>query len=493
MIHWLFAVRKGVMMDNREEKKISLWDVFHSDDEKTKIFKEILNTINSLILIADTDTKVCYVNDTFLRVYGTKPEDIVGKKLKHSLKLPEVIKDGKKLNFSYLDNAKIGCVADLSQLILDGKVIGGITNGRDVTNIRKLNSEIQRYENANKKLKKLVSQAYEARYSFEDIIGNSKVMQEAIKFASKAAKGDSNILITGESGTGKEMVAQAIHNGSNRSEGKFVAVNCAAIVPSLIESELFGYEEGAFTGAKKGGKIGLFEIANGGTIFLDEIGELGLEVQAKLLRVLQERAVRMVGSVNVNDIDVRVIAATNKDLKEKIREGLFREDLYYRLNVINVNLPTLQQRRCDIQLLAKEFLKEKSLQYSKAFEYDDETLDALLQYNWPGNIRELRNAVEYAVNMCDDDNRITINNLPLWLQPQNKRQTSGKLSELTKEFERHTIESYLKKYGTTVTAKKKIAAELGISIATLYNKLREYGYVDEATIIFNDESQGIIK
>lgn len=456
-----------------------LWDLFNTDDENVKTFKEILNKIKSVILIADDTSVVCYVNDTFLRVYEIKPEDIIGKRLKGNLILPDVIKEGKYINNIYLNNGKIGYVADLSQLNIEGKVIGGITSGRDVINIRNLNKEMLRYEQANKHLSTIVSRAYEAKYSFENIIGNSKIMQETIKFAKKAAKGDLDILITGESGTGKEMFAQAIHNASNRANGRFVALNCATVVPSLIESELFGYEDGAFTGAKKGGQIGLFEIANGGTIFLDEIGELTYDMQAKLLRVLQERTVRSVGGTKEIEIDIRVIAATNIDLKEKIRERCFREDLYYRLNVININLPVLQKRQGDIKLLAMEFLKEKSLKYNRNFTLHDEVLETLLKYTWPGNIRELRNVIEYAVNMCDEDNHIRITHLPLWLQPQIGNQTSGKLSEIIKEVEKQTILTYINKYGSSVNDKKKIAYELGISIATLYNKLREFGYTDD--------------
>lgn len=456
-----------------------LRDVFNSDDEIVSIFKTILNTITCLLLVADDDNIVCYVNDAFLRIYGLKKEDILGKKLSDNTVLPKVIKDKKNVITTYLSNAKIGYVADLSQLILDGQVIGGITNGRDVSNIKNLNKEILRYEQANKHLNKMVSRAYEAKYLFEDIIGESKIMHETMRFAEKAAKGESNVLLTGESGTGKEMFAQAIHNASNRSKGRFVAVNCATMVPSLIESELFGYEEGTFTGAKKGGKIGLFEIANGGTIFLDEIGELGIDMQAKLLRVLQERTVRTLGGTSESEIDVRVVAATNIDLKEKIKGGHFREDLYYRLNVININLPALKRRTGDVKLLADEFLKEKSIKYNQNFELEHEAKEAMILYTWPGNIRELRNAIEYAVNMCEGDGIIKIDHLPLWLQSQNKGQTTGKLSELTKEFEKQTIELYLNKYGNCVSDKKKIAHELGISIATLYNKLREFGYDKE--------------
>ncbi|NPV90142.1 MAG: sigma 54-interacting transcriptional regulator [Firmicutes bacterium] len=434
----------------------------------------ILDSIDSAILITDENTVVCYVNDAFTRVFGTKPERIIGKslnnlRLKQTVLLPDVIKSGKRINGFYRPDAE--CFLDAIPIIVDNKIIGGIATGKDVKEICRLNDELQRNVKKYKSLVKTASRAYEAKYTFKDIIAESEIMQEALNLAMKGAKGESNILITGESGTGKEMVAQAIHNYGKRSNGKFVAVNCAAIAPSLVESELFGYEEGAFTGAKKGGKIGFFEITAGGTIFLDEIGELSLDIQAKLLRAIQERTIRKVGATNEIPFDARVIAATNKDLKERIREGNFREDLYYRINVVNIHLPPLRQRKGDIQLLAQAYLQRYSQNNNRRYEFADEINPVFLQYTWPGNIRELCNVIEHAINVCDGEDRILVSHLPDSLQSLKVKQNTGKLSDLIQEYEKQILLTYLNKYGRSVNAKKQIANELGISLATLYKKL----------------------
>jgi transcriptional regulator with PAS, ATPase and Fis domain len=272
------------------------------------------------------------------------------------------------------------------------------------------------------------------------------------------------------------MFAQAIHNSSKRAKNKFVAVNCAAIVPSLVESELFGYEEGTFTGAQKGGKLGLFEIANKGTLFLDEIGELGLQIQAKLLRVLQEGKVRKIGASREMPIDVRIIVATNRDLMAGVREKTFREDLYYRLNVVNINVPPLRMRGEDILLIAQEYLSAYSKRYGKYYNLDEKAAEALINYNWPGNIRELRNVIESSINMCDE-NKIMISHLPEALQRFNDEKNTGTLSHIMKVHEKNTLMLYLKRYGNSVENKKQIARELNISLATLYNKIKMYNIV----------------
>lgn len=251
-------------------------------------------------------------------------------------------------------------------------------------------------ENEHNRLRsKLIPEGHVAKYTFDSILGNSEKMKKLRQIAEKMARSSSTILITGESGTGKEVFAQAIHNASLRKEKPFLAINCSALAANLLESELFGYEEGAFTGAKKGGKVGLFELASGGTMFLDEIGELPYEMQAKLLRVLMERDMMRVGGTAVIHVDVRIIAATNKNLRERMERGLFREDLFYRLNVLPLSLPPLRQRKEDILTLAErffgEFGREKSL--------TEEARDILRTYSWPGNVRELRNCMEYMHQM----------------------------------------------------------------------------------------------
>lgn len=243
----------------------------------------------------------------------------------------------------------------------------------------------------------------QAVYHFDDIIGSAPALQSAIHIAKRFADSDSTVLIQAQSGTGKELMAQSIHNASERADGPFVAVNFAAITETLLDSELFGYVEGAFTGASRHGSIGLFEQANHGTIFLDEIGDASLSFQVKLLRVLQEREIRRVGSTVPIHIDVRIIAATNQDLKVLIRQGRFREDLYYRLNVLPLTLPPLAERKEDIPVLVAAFLKSFFLDMgaSEMRDWIKEILPVFHQYSWPGNIRELQNVVEYLANVCD--------------------------------------------------------------------------------------------
>ncbi|MEL7567293.1 MAG: sigma 54-interacting transcriptional regulator [Dehalobacterium sp.] len=312
--------------------------------------------------------------------------------------------------------------------------------------------------------------------SFKDLIGQDKGFREVINTAQNAAQVDSNILITGESGTGKELFARAIHGESHRNNGLFVALNCAAIPEALLESELFGYEEGAFTGAKKGGKVGMFELANGGTIFLDEIGDMPLYLQAKLLRVIQEKRIIRVGGINIINLDIRIISATNKNLEELIKLGRFREDLYYRLNVIPINLPSLRNRLDDILLLTNEFIKKYNKMTNKnILGLDARAKEFFLSYYWPGNIRELENAVEYGVSVEKGNmiSRETLSNR-FSFQSQNMQEEQvkkGTLSEMLEQYETLILSQYLKEYGDSLKGKMRIARELNISKSTLYRKL----------------------
>ncbi|HRU41034.1 MAG TPA: sigma 54-interacting transcriptional regulator, partial [Candidatus Diapherotrites archaeon] len=243
----------------------------------------------------------------------------------------------------------------------------------------------------------LAKRGHTAKYDFSSIIGKSKQITETKEIAKKLAKSNSTLLLTGESGNGKELFAHAIHKASNKQQGPFVAVNFAALPENLLESELFGYEEGAFTGAKKGGHAGLFEQAHNGTIFLDEIGDASLRIQARLLRVLQEKEVMRVGGTKILPIDVRIIAATNKNLEVLVQEEKFREDLYYRLNVLPIRIPPLRERKEDIPLLIEKIL-EKFLKGNEMI-ISSEAMDILMEYDWPGNIRELENTIEYLYNI----------------------------------------------------------------------------------------------
>jgi len=312
-----------------------------------------------------------------------------------------------------------------------------------------------------------------ARYVFDDILGTSGPLEEAKQLARTTARSTSTVLLTGESGTGKELFAQAIHNAGSRSSGPFVAVHCAALPESLIESELFGYDEGAFTGSKKGGHKGRFELASGGTIFLDEIGDIPLSVQIKLLRVIQERRVSRVGGTGEVAVDIRIIAATNKDLKQEVTRGAFRMDLYYRLNVITINIPPLRQRNDDIQHLASRFVETISRRLGKnSLTLDDSFLERIQRYTWPGNVRELESAIERAVNLVEDGQALSASHLSLDEPPAEVETDNGQLTVRSlRSVERDNIRQALILYKGNIS---RVAAQLGIGRNTLYRKIKEY-------------------
>ncbi|NLY50917.1 MAG: sigma 54-interacting transcriptional regulator [Firmicutes bacterium] len=325
--------------------------------------------------------------------------------------------------------------------------------------------------------------------SFNDILGQDPAFLATKELAKRVAPSISTVLIRGESGTGKEMFARAIHSAGPRAENPFVAVNCASIPESLLESELFGYEGGAFTGARKGGKVGKFELAHGGTLFLDEIGDLPLHLQPKLLRVLQERQVERVGGTRPIPIDVRIIAATNQNLEQLIAARSFRSDLYYRLNVIPLTIPPLRERSGDILFLTRFFISKYCNFLERPLcDISPETAQILKDYSWPGNVRELENTVEYAVNMAAGTTILPTDlPPPLWAGagpdiawdagkalraiPEPEPLPDGTLEELVSAYEAEILARYLAEFGTSAVAKTEIATRLGISVATLYRRL----------------------
>lgn len=362
----------------------------------------IINTVRDGIIAVDEKKNITVFNSIAEELLDCPHEEIIGKTLSDSTVRADIrdllttSQNGQE-NFQRINGRHL--VVN-SALILEDTSNADQSKGRVYT----LNdvTEIQRMEEEHRR--ELVSQQNYARYTFAHILGASELIQSTKELAQKIARSDSPILILGESGTGKELFAQGIHNASARKNGPFIAVNFAALSESLLESELFGYEEGAFTGAKKGGRSGLFQQAHKGTIFLDEIGDAPLSFQVKLLRVLQEKHVRRIGSSHEIPIDIRVIVATNKNLKARIDQGLFRQDLYYRLNVLPIKIPPLRERNQDILILAKYFY-QKYFRGSPLFSSEDylrKIEEFLLAYNWPGNIRELQNVVEYLVNICPD-------------------------------------------------------------------------------------------
>lgn len=315
---------------------------------------------------------------------------------------------------------------------------------------------------------------------FADIIGESEIIRNTINRSKKVMNSPSPIILTGESGTGKEMFARAIHYSSCRKEYPFIPINCSAIPDNLIESILFGYEEGTFTGAKKGGSTGLFELANNGTIFLDEIGDMNLSLQAKMLRVLQSKIIQKVGSSRNICINFRLITATHKELHALVESGKFREDLFYRINIFPIRIPSLSERKEDIPKLLSYFLKKYKNSNIKISGISDDAKNIFMNYNWKGNIRELEHVVEYACNNCEG-NIIEVNDLPITLTSDHRssiKETAidNDKCEITPIdiLEKNEISKALKFYGNSQFGFQKSANALGISLSTLYRKIKKY-------------------
>ena len=310
----------------------------------------------------------------------------------------------------------------------------------------------------------------DSKYGFENIIGASAPMQDVFDTIRQVAPTRATVLIQGESGTGKELVARALHQCSPRAQGPFVPVHCAALAPTLLESELFGHEKGAFTGAVER-RRGRFEMADGGTLFLDEIGEIDPALQVKILRVLEERKFERVGGTETVSVDVRLVAATNRDLKKRVEEGKFREDLFYRLYVVTLTLPPLREREGDVVLLARHYLKTLAEENGRpALGITSEAMDALAAYPWPGNVRELRNAIERMVVLGTGD-KLTVRDLPVSLRTPAKSPAPRPGSAL-RDAERQLIEEALRRHKGSRT---KAALDLGISRRTLHRKINEFG------------------
>jgi PAS domain S-box-containing protein len=453
--------------------------------EVQSMLEAIFNSTQDAISVVDQHGMGVMVNPAYTRLTGLSGKDVIGKPATVD------IAEGESIHFKVLETGKpvknarlkVGpsrkeVIVDAAPIVVDGELRGSVGVIHDISEIKKLTEELNQAKQIIRKL--------EAKYTFEDIVSINPRMQEIIDKAKKAALTPATVLLQGESGTGKELFAHAIHNASGRKFNQFVRVNCAALSESLLESELFGYEEGAFTGAKKGGKKGLFEVASGGTIFLDEIGEMNSGIQAKLLRVIQEKEIIRVGGTNSIPVDVRIIAATNIDLEEAMQQGRFREDLYYRLNVIPLKIPPLRERKEDIYHLALHIVRKFNQDYGRSIQgISAKARERLLEYDWPGNIRELENFIGRAIiNMKFNDTIILEEHLPRISERKTDRSdvdgdiytpgevdTSLPLNKVLDDTEREYIKKVLleTKYNKTRAAKK-----LGISIRNLYYKIEKY-------------------
>ncbi|MFA5528131.1 MAG: sigma 54-interacting transcriptional regulator [Peptostreptococcales bacterium] len=447
---------------------------------KEKLLDKIFDNVYEGIVVINREAKVVLVNQPFLDYVHKTREDVIGKHV------TEVV-DNTRLHIALATGKdEIGDIQIINgekKIVMrrviynDGKIIGviGRIMFKNVQDLKTLSDKVLEMQSELDYYKKALREVRDAKYNFDNIIGMSSEIIRTKYMAEKAALTNSNVLIYGESGTGKELFAHAIHTASNRQTGPFVKVNCGAIPSELLESELFGYEEGAFTGAKRGGKIGKFEYANGGSIFLDEIGEMPLHMQVKLLRVLQEKVIERIGGLKSIELDVRIIAATNKDLEKQIKLGKFREDLYYRLNVMNITIPPLRDRIEDIDVLVTYLLDRLSAQCGRHIvKVSKEAMKYLKEYYWPGNVRELENVIERAINLIETGNEIKLEDLPIQIQNNSHTYIVNrytKLKDILEDIEKKTIMDILVK---TKGNKSKAAKMLDVSRTSLYEKIWKY-------------------
>lgn len=435
--------------------------------ERMDILSQIMNNFDKCVLVVDYDGKIIDANDAAVR------ELKIGTDFRNNFRNINIIRKnevifGKDVFSAEIEKRKYTLVGVLLP-------ISSFTNKEYKIFL------FNNYSKTNEEISKITVAANPI--SIENIIGDSKSVLDLKNKIKKIADTQSTVLITGESGTGKELIARAIHSCSKRSKKPFIAINCGAIPDSLLESELFGYVKGAFSGASSEGRVGKFELANGGVIFLDEIGEMPFYLQVKLLRVLQERTIVRIGSNKLIKLDIRVIAATNMDLKQRIREKKFREDLYYRLNVIPLRVPPLRERGEDIFLIMKILMEKYNKIFNKnVHSIDNEVKEIIKNYSWPGNVRELENTVEFMINMCDEKGIITKDMIYENIIKnsisgnQNEKINSEKDTPLMtlEESEKLLIKKAFSIYGSDTAGKNLCAEKLGIGIATLYRKIDKY-------------------
>lgn len=438
----------------------------------------ILNSVQEAIEVASIDGRIKYVNPSFSRVTSINAGQRIGNNifdvspngaLARSLRTHEAV----FAHRAVVGGADVEVIANASPIVVDGKMEGAVVVFQPLTDIYKLMEQLKASNQVINDLQTRINQISTSSYTFDDIIGSHPEFESALDLARKAAKSNSTILITGESGTGKELFAHAIHGSSLRLDKPFIKVNCAAIPETLLESEFFGHEKGAFTGALKT-KLGKMELANGGTIFLDEIGDMNLYLQAKLLRVLQEMEFERVGGSQSIKVDVRVIAATNRNLLEMAKRGEFREDLYYRLNVVELRLPSLRNHKDDIPAYVHSLIAKFNRKFGKhVMGLTTRAEEVLMKYDWPGNIRELQNVIERAMVTVDEE--IITHHQILNLVDSSKTNHQAQICEgilPIEQIEKQMIRRALDHYGDSVEGKKQAAKALKISLATLYNKLK---------------------
>lgn len=463
--------KKGVIVGCDKESILwtlrqaqSIVNIKKEEEIKRKRIETIIQNVHDGIIAVDQQGIITTFNPMAEAIMKLKADDVVGKYAKDVIpntRLYETFKGENQLDQLQDVGSAIISTNRVKMKIKD-ETVGVVATFQDVTRIQQLEQKIRQ---------NLYSKGHVAHYKFEDIVGNSPALISVKNIAKKFAQTDETILILGESGTGKEMFAQSIHNGSQRINCPFVAVNCAELSESLFESELFGYEEGAFTGARRGGKEGLFLLAHKGTIFLDEISELPLPLQTAILRVIQEKTIRPVGSDKIIPVDVRIIAASNKNLKRLVDEAKFRQDLFYRLNVLTIRIPSLKERKSDIP----ELIKTIAAGSNQKLHLDGESLQKLMSYDWPGNVRELLNVIRrlmvlYGTNTITKENLLEAMPEVFDFYNNNEVSSSMKLGGNLNQIIKNSIEKAME---ITKGNQTEAAKMLGVSRTFLWRKLRD--------------------
>jgi PAS domain S-box-containing protein len=443
---------------------------------------EILENAPVGVVAIDDESRIFYTNAAYTRVIGVPKQLVLGqymRDLEPDAAILEVLSGRNAVidRTVWVSSAKRHVRVNISPITRNGSLWGAVSFFTDITETTRLAGELSRVRSLADHFRKELESQSELPKGFADIIGRNPQFLRVLQTASIVAKTDASILILGEHGVGKEVLARAVHTASPRSNRPFIAVNCAAVPDSLLESELFGYEEGAFTGASRGGSMGKFELADGGVLFLDEIGDMPATMQAKLLRALQEKEIEKIGRKKTIAVDVRIIAATNRNLEEMVRSGRFREDLYYRLNVVSLTIPSLRDRLDDIGPLAADILDKCARKYAKHITPSPQLIDALRRHSWPGNVRELANVLEYSVIMCPDS-LLLPEHLPPRL-PRSSVQADGEVEPVRgtwKDVMHHTEKQLLQTALLDAKGNRsKAIRALGLSRKAFYARLRLYG------------------
>ncbi len=450
-----------------------------------ELLLDALDTFPNIVVI-NSQEEVVYLNRAYARLLGTTLQEAVGQKVTKIIpntRLHLVLRSGEAemgsvmTLFDHTTGQDVTVVCNRIPIRRDGKVVGVVaaTTISDLLDVARLNDQIKALRSENQRYTAELEQMKNAMNPLNSVIGQSPAIQQIKESISDYAGSSLAVLLTGETGVGKEVFARAIHQLSGR-KGSYVKINCAAIPSTLLESELFGYASGAFSGASRGGKIGKFQLADHGTLLLDEIGEMSLDLQSKLLRVLQEKEITQVGGVKPKKIDVRILCSTNQDLERLIREGRFREDLYYRINVVELHIPPLRDRREDIAPLCDYFISKSNKENGYAItKVDRDVLDLFYRYSWPGNVRELEHVIQRAAVRCHTGS-ITLRHTDFLSVKAHRAgisesEPSLSLRDLTAQAERDSILLALERCGGNKT---KAAQMLGIDRTRLYHKLRKY-------------------